>query len=371
MPQIPHIFIAEDHQKYFQIYKMTLEDAFECEITFAPSGTEAIQILNQSHFDLLILDFNLPDMTGEDILQHVRKDLRHTGVPVIFLTAENSPDLPAKLLEMGADDFIEKGCSPENLIARVRVQLRHKLSIDRATELAMEVDAFTTGVLHDIRNFENSIVSSLYLMQMLVEEDPEKNAKEIVESLQDLQNKAGTISDYASGILDRVKETHEHCELQEMDLEKIIQEVNVYIFGDKDNQESYELQIKQSLKPIIADEHFLKLVLFNIIQNSIKYSNPGEKPRVEVKQKFSADHTVVQIRDFGIGISKKDLIKVFKPFTRGKTRGMEGFGLGLSMVSRAMDKMSGSVWAELPEDGGQGTVICLKFVNSIQQNQSA
>ena len=52
MPQIPHIFIAEDHQKYFQIYKMTLEDAFECEITFAPSGTEAIQILNQSHFDL-------------------------------------------------------------------------------------------------------------------------------------------------------------------------------------------------------------------------------------------------------------------------------------------------------------------------------
>lgn len=95
------------------------------ELTFmqAYSCKEAMDLLEKENFSLIILDVNLPDGNGFDILQSIRA---HSFVPVILLTANNLETDIVAGLEMGADDYISKPFSLMVLRARVNTQLRKK-----------------------------------------------------------------------------------------------------------------------------------------------------------------------------------------------------------------------------------------------------
>ncbi len=362
MSTTPRILIVEDHEAYHKPYQMTLQDAFPCDIDFSTTGQGALDLLQSHHYDLVLLDLNLPDIPGREVLKVCRADHRDTHLPVIVLTGDTAPDVQTELLNLGADDFIEKGSAPEVLTARVSVQLRHKFIIDRATELAMEVDAFTAGVLHDIRNIENNVVSLCYLTKILVEEDAQKNRKEILENLDKLHLKASGLSAYASEIIDKVRQNQSQPKFGEVDINDIIDQVRRLL--GRDGASDHELVIEGELVPAFADLHFLKMAILNIIQNSIKYAREGIKPYITVSQEVTDTEVVIAIRDNGVGIAESELHKVFDPFVRGsKTVGgkVGGLGLGLSMVSRAMAKIHGSVWAELPKDGKPGTVMKLRL----------
>jgi signal transduction histidine kinase len=86
----------------------------------------------------------------------------------------------------------------------------------------------------------------------------------------------------------------------------------------------------------ISDPFLLELIFENLISNALKYSNPGGK--VEIRLKQSDDHTFVEISDNGKGIRKDDMEHVFSPFYRSgalEQTNVKGYGLGLSIVKRA------------------------------------
>lgn len=365
MKNIPNILIVEDHENYHNLYRMTLEDAFECTIDFSTTGGGAIELLEKNHYDLVLLDLNLPDMPGQDVLASCRADHRDTHLPVVILTGDTTPDTQTELLNLGADDFIEKGSAPEILTARVGVQLRHKFIIDRATELAMEVDSFTAGVLHDIRNVENTFISLCYLTKILIEEDPIANKDEILENLEKLDNKASGLSIYASQIIDKVKNSQAEINRETIDIRDILDQIETMLEKKVSGEEpQYEINVFGELKEVYADFYFLKMAILNIIQNSIKYGREGVKTIIEISGMIEKGFYILSIRDNGIGIKKEEIHNVFKAFTRGagtESTSITGAGLGLSMVSRAMSKIGGSVWAELPSDGTPGTIMKLKI----------
>lgn len=361
---VPRILIIEDHESYHRLYRMTLEDSFECLIDFSTTGQGALDLLEANHYDLVLLDLNLPDFPGQKVLEHCRHDHRDTHLPVIVLTGDTAPDLQTELLNLGADDFIEKGSAPEILTARVGVQLRHKFIIDRATELAMEVDAFTAGVLHDIRNIENNVVSLCFLTKMLVEEDPAGNQDEIIDNLKKLHDKASGLSTYASEIIDRIRQNQSDPKFEIVHIEELVDQIRRLMGKDYGKEGCYQINLPENLAPVYADSHFLKMAILNIIQNAIKYGRDGVEPQIEITEEVLDDFVILAIRDNGIGIPESELHKVFEAFVRGKdtkSGTIGGLGLGLSMVSRAMGKIGGSVWAELPTDGQPGTVMKLKI----------
>ncbi len=92
-------------------------------ITSAFSGTEAQLLLESASFDLVISDLMLPGMTGEDIVTLIRET--DPALPILILSARNAPADKVNLLQLGADDYLEKPFDLEELIARVNVQLRH------------------------------------------------------------------------------------------------------------------------------------------------------------------------------------------------------------------------------------------------------
>jgi len=85
------------------------------------SGSEGISILNSKTIDIVLLDINLPDMSGFDVLQTIRT---FSSVPVIILTVREKEEEQVHGLEIGADDYIVKPFKPRDLIARVNSLLR-------------------------------------------------------------------------------------------------------------------------------------------------------------------------------------------------------------------------------------------------------
>ena len=87
----------------------------------AHSGIEGLQVLEHKEFDLIILDVMMPGISGVETLQRIREKWR---TPVLMLTARGDPVDRILGLELGADDYVPKPCSPRELVARIRAILR-------------------------------------------------------------------------------------------------------------------------------------------------------------------------------------------------------------------------------------------------------
>jgi len=90
-------------------------------VTHVDDGKIALDIFNEEHFDLLILDIMLPEVSGLEICQSIRKS---SNVPIIMLTAKDDENDKIRGLEMGADDYITKPFSVKELISRIKAVLR-------------------------------------------------------------------------------------------------------------------------------------------------------------------------------------------------------------------------------------------------------
>ena len=120
------ILVVDDEAAIRNVLNMNLK-AQGYDIAEAATGKEGLDKASQFHPHLIILDLGLPDMDGYQVL----KDLRSwTTIPIIILTVTDDETLKVKLLDAGADDYLTKPFGPPELLARVRVGLRHHGSVE-------------------------------------------------------------------------------------------------------------------------------------------------------------------------------------------------------------------------------------------------
>lgn len=114
------ILIVEDNKKLLQSILLEVEKHFDVDV--CEDGEEALYLIKQGIYDLVVLDLMLPNMNGIDILRNMRKS--HIDVPVIILTAKESLDDKVEAFTIGANDYLTKPFYMEELIARIYAMLR-------------------------------------------------------------------------------------------------------------------------------------------------------------------------------------------------------------------------------------------------------
>jgi DNA-binding response OmpR family regulator len=118
------VLVVEDEQDIAQLIKHTLEKSGEIQADIVGSGDEALKSVAQEAPDLVVLDLNLPVLSGLEVCRILRTRPDTAHVPIIMLTARTSENDRVVGLEIGADDYISKPFSLRELTARVRAVLR-------------------------------------------------------------------------------------------------------------------------------------------------------------------------------------------------------------------------------------------------------
>ncbi|MDD2714944.1 MAG: response regulator transcription factor [Candidatus Wallbacteria bacterium] len=124
MPNGAKILVIDDEKAIRRFLEISL--AAQYKVITAKNGREGIKCTADHHPDLVILDLELPDTNGLEVLKTIRGS---SSVPVIILTVHDSDKDKETLLDSGADDYMVKPFSMTELLARVRVALRHGASL--------------------------------------------------------------------------------------------------------------------------------------------------------------------------------------------------------------------------------------------------
>lgn len=115
------ILVVDDDERLLKALRINLV-VRGYEVVTAATGTEALRRVSADSPDLVVLDLGLPDISGADVLAGIRG---WSDIPVVMLTARTESQQKVAALDAGADDYVTKPFSLEELLARIRVSLRH------------------------------------------------------------------------------------------------------------------------------------------------------------------------------------------------------------------------------------------------------
>ena len=103
-----HILIVEDDRNIAYLAQYHVRKLGHEDVTVVNNGSQVLGLLDNERFDLVLLDWMLPDISGIDILRHIRETEPHRETPVVMMTARNRPEDVLAAIEAGANDYIVK-----------------------------------------------------------------------------------------------------------------------------------------------------------------------------------------------------------------------------------------------------------------------
>ncbi len=117
---LPEILVVDDSRVMREMIVACLRAQPGLEFTHAASGLEAIEKLSLKKFDLLLLDLNMPDIGGIEVVEFVRGQDKLRTLPIIIITTRGDEGSKTRALEAGASRFLTKPFTPEGLLGEVR-----------------------------------------------------------------------------------------------------------------------------------------------------------------------------------------------------------------------------------------------------------
>ena len=112
-----HILIVDDNKTNLASARSVLNGIYK--VTAVTSGAQALKFLEGNSCDLILLDINMPEMDGFEVMKKIRENSELAEIPIIFLTADNDAETESRCLEAGAVDFIAKPFVPAVMMSRI------------------------------------------------------------------------------------------------------------------------------------------------------------------------------------------------------------------------------------------------------------
>ena len=330
------ILIVDDVMSNVLLLKILLTNE-KFQVCTANCGNACIEQARAEHPDLILLDVMMPDISGFDTAVIMKKDPDLKDIPIIFLTALNTPQDLVHGFQVGANDFLTKPFNKEELVMRVMQQISlvaaKRIIEKQNAELKATLnnrDKMYSVIAHDLRSPMASIRMVLNLVMQ--SSSPE------------------TVGEELYMLLDQANR-----ESEEVHLEDIVPgQVEIFEMIAKTKHIKLDLVKPDAPLKVNADNDMLKTVLRNFMSNAIKFS--PENSTIQISMTSDGDFAKVSVKDQGVGIAADRLATIFhKGETTYGTGGEEGSGLGLQLCQDFARKNGGDCYVESVE--GQGSTF--------------
>ena len=307
----------------------------------------------------------MPDISGFDTAVVLKKDEETKDIPIIFLTALNTPQDLVHGFQVGASDFLTKPFNKEELVMRVMQQISlvaaKRIIEKQNAELRATLsnrDKMYSVIAHDLRSPMASIRMVLNLV--VASMSPDIIGPELFELLDKANRESEEVHDLLDNLLKWTKSQTGRLNvvLQDLDLNDIIPGV-VDIFEMIAATKKIKLTYTGDSIVVRADNDMLKTVVRNFMSNAIKFSPEDSTIDITVT-KADDQFAKISVRDHGVGIAADRLGSIFhKGETTYGTGGEEGSGLGLQLCQDFARKNGGDVMVESVEGEGSTFSVLL------------
>ncbi len=366
------------------------DDPILCELMEAKLGTGQMSIctvndgaaawkkLKETRFDLAIIDLNMPELNGFELIHHLRQTPRTLDLPIIVATSRNDEEAIQRSFAAGATSFITKPINWSLLNHQIRFVLRSS-EVERelrqarvAADLANRTKDNLFQLLgHELRTPLNVLVGFADVLKAELAKKLKAEEKEHLENMTDaamrLNSVVGDVLTYSRLFAGTAVSTPEECFVSD-----IIEDCQVMAKAQA-HASGVRLVAESLLEPIaLSCDRRQILDGFNrLIENAIKFSQP--EGIVEVWATFRPGNCLdLSVRDKGPGIEADRLAECLKPFFQADmstTRNVEGLGLGLAIAKKIAELHDGSLIIESSNNTGTVATIRLPANRVIEPNR--
>ncbi len=350
-------------------------------VSTAENGISALAELKASPCDLVLLDLMMPGMDGYEVTKHIRGDMKLPQyIPILLITAHDAPNV-AHGLDLGADDFIRKPVTVDELLARVRSLLRLKHSMDERDEIARQREDFVSRLTHDLRTPLVAADRMLMLFQQgaLGALSPQMN--EVIAIMArsniNLLTMVNTLLEVYRFEAGRKSLAFQPVNLSQL-LEEVIGEL-APLAQEKALSLNLDFTEESSTNTVMGDRLELHRLFTNLIGNAIKFTNSGSITiRFNSQRQFdnssqsqlsrksnSGDYIRIEVADTGPGIPPEEQATIFERFRQGSHK-TSGSGLGLYLARRIVEAHQGMIL--LNSELGKGSVFIVLLPTQIREN---
>jgi two-component system sensor histidine kinase/response regulator len=348
--------------KRFTMTQRDLDTEVMFEVTEVENGKDALEALATEKFDIVLLDYKLPDINGIEILNNIRE--KEYDLLTIMMTAYASLEVAVSATKNGAFDFLAKPFSPDELKAVVRKAASNLMLKRHAKQLAEEKKQvrfqFLSVLAHELKAPLNAIEGYLDIMDNRIAGDNiEKYDKMVKRSLVRINGMRKLIFDLLD--LTRIESGQKKRELQNCNILEAAINAIESMEPMADERDIKINLIPQEAVNIYGDNGEFEIIFNNLVSNAVKYNNDNGKVDIYITKEENI--VTIKVADTGIGMNEEQQAKLFKEFVRfknDKTRNIEGSGLGLSILKRISLLYDGEVTVESEENKGTTFIMTLK-----------
>jgi light-regulated signal transduction histidine kinase (bacteriophytochrome) len=354
-----NVLVVEDNPAELTLLREIFQRE-EFHVIGCGSAAEALEEVQRQSFDVAVVDYRLPDLSGTQLLERIRG--LDEQIRVIIYTGWGSYDSVKEALNLGAFAYLEKLSDPSELLRHVhracleRVD-RYAADLERAVALRTEelarsnrdLEEFASVVAHDLRS---PLLTVSGYCQLLSEEYGDRLDANAHDYLGQVVAAAGRMNRLIEDILEYSRVGRSQRPLQPLDVQSVLAQAIANLEG---SIRQHDAKIDVGPMPtIVGDQTQLVQLFQNLVDNGIKFHR-DEAPRVRVTSSRIADGWQFAVEDNGAGIAEEYFEQIFRTFRRLHGPRYPGTGIGLAICKKIVERHRGRIW--LTSTVGQGTTF--------------
>jgi light-regulated signal transduction histidine kinase (bacteriophytochrome) len=266
--------------------------------------------------------------------------------------SENEFEKGPDRLELSVTESATEGQASEAELLARNEELARTAELQAANK---ELEAFSYSVSHDLRVPLRHMSGFVKFLQQRLKDHPDQKTRYYADAISEASTKMSMLID---DLLNFSRIARKEMRKKKVNLNALVKEV-LHEMREELKERNIKWEIDE-LPDAVGDESLLRLVIVNLVSNSVKFTSTRAQAEIRIGCKDEVDKLIYFITDNGVGFDMKYADKLFGVFQRLHTQNeFEGTGIGLANVQRIISRHGGRVWAEGIEGQGATFYFCL------------